>query len=284
MKANLIAVDMGTTNTDLVWLDDAGCHMHKFEKPHPMAEGQIRQAIDFLGERINKDITIGVTGGHYRTLPEILDGYRLWKVDEMVALGVGGLQAAGLEAGLVVSAGTGTAMVAVQDGQAHHVTGSAVGGGTLLGLSNLVLGTTNIDEINQLALSGDANAVDIMISEAIGGEIGKLPINANAVNFGKLIERKDFHRADLAAGLCRLVAQVIAVIAINASDAAGLKEIVLIGHTMDLSAIQNEIKMVGAFYKRNFFMPDHPGFATAKGVIHVMKNEMARGDLRLIDS
>jgi type II pantothenate kinase len=109
------------------------------------------------------------------------------------------------------------------------VTGSAVGGGTLLGLSKLILGTGNADEIDRLALSGDANAVDIMMDEAVGGEVGKLPANANAVNLGKLIDAGEFSREDIAAGLVRLVAQVIAVIAINAADAAGLEDIILSG-------------------------------------------------------
>ncbi len=284
MKANYIAVDMGTTNIDLVWQDNSGFHLRKLEKIYPLAVDQIRQALDVVGDALYQKSVIGVTGGHYRALPGVLDGYPLNKVDEMCALGLGGLAAAGLEAGLVVSAGTGTAMVAAHGDSAQHVTGSAVGGGTLIGLSNLILGTSDVDAINRLALSGDANKVDIMISEAVGGEIGKLPENANAVNLGKLIQGKDFDREDLAAGLVRLVAQVIAVIAINAADAAGLSDIILIGHTMDLTAIQKEISLVGEFYKRNFIMPVDPGFVTARGVIDVIKRETADGKLNLIDS
>ena len=273
MTATRLAVDMGMSNIDLVWEDPTGMHMHMLENCYEKLEDQVWQALQIVGEALSPDTLIGVTGGHYRDLPEELEGYRLHKVDEMYALGWGGLAAADVEAGLVVSAGTGTAMVAARTDQVTHVTGSAVGGGTLLGLSNLILGTADVNEVDRLAMAGDASAVDVMLREAVGGEVGRLPAYANAVNLGKVIARKDFKREDLAAGLVRLVAQVIAVIAINAAEAAGLGEIILIGHTMDLRSVQKEIALVGEFYQRTFTMPENPGFATAMGVLTALKKE-----------
>lgn len=275
MDATLIAVDMGMSNIDLVWEDTRGMHMHKIENEYQAVIDQVRQALAVVGDVLSPDVEIGVTGGLYRDLPEVLDGYPLHKVDEMCALGWGGLAAAGVADGLVVSAGTGTAMVAARGDQVAHVTGSAVGGGTLQGLARLILGTADVAEIDRLALAGDASAVDIMLSEAVGGQVGRLPADANAVNLGKLIEGGDFSCEDLAAGLVRLVAQVIAVIAINAADAAGLAQIILIGHTMDLASVRREIVLVGEFYQRAFIMPENPGFATAMGVLEGMK----KGDL-----
>ena len=271
MEAKTIAVDIGLSNIDLVWDGPDGLQMTKLENEAASAADQVRQALAVVGSALTHNSQIGVTGGRYRDLPETIDGYTLHKVDEMHALGWGGLAAANVPAGLVVSAGTGTAMVAARGNEVAHVTGSAVGGGTLLGLSKLILGTADVEEIDRLALDGDAGAVDIMLSEAVGGEVGRLPANANAVNLGKLIEGSHFQREDLAAGLVRLVAQVIAVIAINASDAAGLEEIILIGHTMDLGSVQKEIALVGEFYQRAFLMPENPGFATAMGVLAGMR-------------
>lgn len=274
MEAMTVAVDIGMSNIDLVWDGPDGLHMRKLENQFDTPADQVRQALDIVGSALTRSTLIGVTGGHYRDLPEMLDGYALHKVDEICALGWGGLAAANVNAGLVVSAGTGTAMVAARGDEVAHVTGSAVGGGTLLGLAKLILGTAEVAEIDRLALDGDAAVVDIMLSEAVGGEVGRLPANANAVNLGKLIDGGDFRREDLAAGLVRLVAQVIAVIAINAADAAGLEEIILIGHTMDLSSVQREINLVGDFYRRTFIMPDNPGFATAMGVLAALKKKM----------
>ncbi|MBW6466307.1 MAG: hypothetical protein K0B06_07390 [Brevefilum sp.] len=271
MDTTRIAVDMGLSNIDLVWEDARGLHRVKLENQYQGVIDQVRQALVVVGGDLGPDVQIGVTGGLYRDLPEVLDGHRLHQVDEMCALGWGGLAAAGAAEGLVVSAGTGTAMVAARGDEVSHVTGSAVGGGTLQGLSRLILGTADVREIDRLALAGDASAVDIMLSEAVGGEVGRLPADANAVNLGKLIEGGEFRREDLAAGLVRLVAQVIAVIAINAADAAGLDEIILIGHTLDLASVKREITLVGGFYQRAFIMPENPGFVTAMGVLAAIK-------------
>jgi type II pantothenate kinase len=162
-------------------------------------------------------------------------------------------------------------MVAAEDGEAEHVTGSAVGGGTLLGLSKIILGTDDVEEIDRLALAGDASVVDIMLSEAVGGEVGKLPATANAVNLGKLDRENGFSRENLAAGLVRLVAQVIAVIAINAANAVGMEDIILVGHLMDLESIRKEVALVGEFYDRYFIVPENPGFGTVMGVLEVLK-------------
>jgi type II pantothenate kinase len=162
-------------------------------------------------------------------------------------------------------------MVAASPDGIEHVTGSAVGGGTLLGLSKLILGTDDVLEIDTLALAGDASAVDIMLTEAVGGEVGRLPANANAVNLGKLDREDGFSRQNLAAGLARLVAQVIAVIAINAAGASNMDNIIMVGHLMDLKSIQKEVRLVGEFYKRSFVIPENPGFGTVMGVMVALR-------------
>jgi len=270
MKETNLAVDIGMTNIDIILETGDELIMEMLSNQHQHAVDQLNQAINEVKASLTPGMTIGVTGGRYRDLPEQVLGYQIKKVDEIQALGLGGLALSGLESGLVVSAGTGVAMVSARGKEINHVTGSAVGGGTLLGLSKLILGTTDVMEIDALALTGDASAVDIMLSEAVGGEVGLLPSNANAVNLGKLDQENDFERENIAAGLVRLVAQVIAVIAINAANAAGQDAIILVGHLMDLESICREIDLVGEFYQREFVVPENPGFGTAMGVLQVL--------------
>lgn len=265
------AVDIGMTNIDIVVESENGIQTAMLRNEHRHAADQFRQALDFMRGQLTPGMTIGVTGGRYRHLPNALDGFRIQKVDELRALGLGGLTLSGLDAGLVVSAGTGVAMVAATKAEVSHVTGSAVGGGTLLGLSSLILGTNDVDEIDQLAMAGDASAVDIMLNEAVGGEVGRLPASANAVNLGKLDRENDFSRENLAAGLVRLVAQVISVIAINAADASDLESIIMVGHLMDLQSIRKEVDLVGEFYQKKFIVPENPGYGTVRGVLEVLK-------------
>jgi type II pantothenate kinase len=267
------AVDIGMTNIDLILETAEGLTRRMITNQRQQAVDQVRQAIAAVKKKLDHGMTIGVTGGRYRDLPDEIDGFRIQKVDEMQALGLGGLALAQIESGLVVSAGTGAAMVAARPSGVAHVTGSAVGGGTLLGLSKLILKTDDVDEIDRLALNGDASAVDIMLSEAVGGEVGRLPANANAVNLGKLDWKNGFSRENLAAGLVRLVAQVISVIAINAADAADLESIVMVGHLMDLQSIRREVDLVGEFYQKAFIVPENPGYGTVQGVLEVLKWE-----------
>jgi type II pantothenate kinase len=271
MTIKHVAIDIGMTNIDLIAAGSDSLLMWMLVNKVGDAPEQVRQALKVVTEDLTPGMRIGVTGGRYRDLPDRLDGFEVYKVDEMQALGLGGLALAGKSSGLVVSAGTGTAMVAARGTNVHHVTGSAVGGGTLLGLSKLLLDTDDALEIDRLALAGDASAVDIMLDEAVGGKVGRLPKNANAVNLGKMNRMPDFSREDLAAGLVRLVAQVIAVIAINASAAEKLKDIILVGHLMDLMTVRNEIDLVGEFYHRAFTIPENPGFGTVMGVLEVMR-------------
>jgi type II pantothenate kinase len=141
----------------------------------------------------------------------------------------------------------------------------------LIGLAKLLLDTTDANIIDQMAIIGDAAKVDVMLNEAVGGEVGRLPANANAVNLGKLAYENEYSQADLAAGLVRLVAQVIAVIAINAAGAANLDHVIMAGHMMDMASFCREINLVGEFYKHSFIIPDAPGTATAIGVLNFLK-------------
>ncbi len=272
MAGTHIAIDIGMTNIDVVIEDDNSLRMQMLSNQHGQPADQVRQALSASGHKLSHGNTIGVTGGRYRDLPEVVDGHPIHKVEEMLAVGLGGLSLARLDAGLVVSAGTGTAMVATRRGDVQHVTGSAVGGGTLLGLSKLILDTDDVHEIERMALAGDAAAVDIMLTEAVGGKIGRLPAEANAVNLGKLTGAGKYTREDLAAGLVRLVAQVIAVIAINAANAEKLDKIIMVGHLMDLESIRNEVNLVGKFYECQITIPENPGFGTAMGVLEKLKN------------
>jgi type II pantothenate kinase len=150
----------------------------------------------------------------------------------------------------------------------RQVTGSAVGGGTLQGFGELLLGTRDAVNIDRLAASGDANKVDLTLREAIGGTVGGLPVDANAVNFGKQADLlASATRADIAAGLVRLVAQVIAVIAINAAGAAGIDDIVFTGHLIDLPQVRRELHTTAGYYNQQFILPDNPGTGTVQGAL-----------------
>ncbi len=261
------AVDLGITNIDTIVRRDGALEHTRIPAGHlpvlMQLQSTLKQLEEAAGARFDR---VAITGGKYRSLPERLGPVELVKVSEVTAIGRGGLHLSGLEKALVVSAGSGTAMVAARGSEFSHVTGSAVGGGTLQGLARLLLGTTQPQEIDRLALLGDANRADLTLVEAVGGAVGRLPVNANAVNFGRLAgEAVDLSREDRAAGLVRLIGQVIAVIAINAARAEGLEVVVVTGHLVDLPSVCNVMNEVAGYYNATIHIPSQPGSATALG-------------------
>ena len=264
--------DLGISNIDILLRREGGLeHTRLANTTRPILE-----QFEALLERFGPLERVAVTGGQYRLLSDQVGGTRLVKISEVNAIGRGGLYLAGVDEALVVSGGSGTAMVAARGRTAAHVTGSAVGGGTLQGLGRLLLGETDSLEIDRLALQGDANHVDLTLIEAVGAAVGRLPVNANAVNFGRLAQGGVLGKSlpaprDVAAGLVRLVGQVIAVIAINAARAEGLENIVVTGHLVDLLSVRKVLDEVAGFYGAKITIPPNPGMGTAVGALVSME-------------
>jgi type II pantothenate kinase len=275
------AIDFGLTNIDAVLRDQDGkLHTFVLHSNYQPVTTQLEAVLALFGHPLANFEWIAVTGGQFRQLPPTLGPVRLVAVNEVPAIGRGGLHLAGLDkrqdkgrgklkrGALVVSAGSGTAMVAAHGNQTHHVTGSAVGGGTLQGLGRLLLGTADALVIDQLAQQGNANAADLTLAEAIGSTVGHLPPDANAVNFGRLARQVvDLSPEDLAAAIVRLVGQVIAVIAINAARAEKLDTVVVLGHLADLPSLCQVLHTTAGYYQASITVPDQPGFGTAIGAL-----------------
>ena len=273
----ILGLDFGMTNLDGVLLEHNVLQRGWRMDCTGASLDSTRAALGEGGVQLESLKAIGTTGGRHRELPNLFKGIPVVKVGEADAVGRGGLHMAGLSEALVVSAGTGTAMIAARGKTCQHVTGSAVGGGTLLGLAKLCLGTADPLEIAALAALGNPAEVDGTLADVIGGGIGSLPADATAVNLGRIVKLSSApSREDLAAGLVTLVSQVIAVIALNAAKANGLEQIVIVGHLPDLIPIQTAIHRVWGFYgvSTPAIIPTDRGYATALGAALVAQDSL----------
>ncbi len=268
------AIDLGITNIHVIVRQEGTlAYTRLLTTQRPVLE-QVEGILTTLLKTGAPLERVAVTGGQYRTLPPRLDEIDLVKVNEVTAIGRGGLTLGGLDQALVASAGSGTAMVAARRTAITHVTGSAVGGGTMQGLGRLLLGTADPLEIDRLALQGDANQADLTLVETVGGAVGRLPVDANAVNFGRLASKAmDLSKPDVAAALVRLVGQVIAVIAINAAHAEGLETVVVTGHLVDPLAVRKVLNEVAGYYEADIRVPPQPGSGTALGALLCLEDE-----------
>jgi type II pantothenate kinase len=276
--ANLqAAIDFGISNTDAVAFVDGEWHRWTQSYRHEPDGEFVRNLLETRSIELSALPWLAVTGGRHRLLPPQIDGCRVVGVGELTAIGRGGQGLAGIQAIdseppiLVVSAGSGTAMVAARGKQYTHVTGTAVGGGTMLGLARLLLGTVDPVQIDQLAQQGNASGVDLSLADVITGPIGTLPANATAVNFGRLGRfAMEASQPDLAAGLVTMVGQVIGLLAIQAARAQQIEQIVVIGHLTDMVSIRRVLSAVSHYYSTPIELPSDAGYATAFGaLLHV---------------
>ncbi|MEQ1690391.1 MAG: Fumble domain-containing protein [Gemmatimonas sp.] len=274
MNRPVVAIDFGASNTDVVVRDAALMRRWNVPSQGQPDEARVREVLA-LGALTPSDVDwIAVTGGNRERIPETIDGRPVRRIDEVRSIGTGGLALAGVARAIVTSAGSGTAVIEAGPEGSRHVTGTGVGGGTLVGLGRMLLNITDPHVLDELARSGSPTGLNLTIGEVLGGAIGTLPPDTTAVNFGRVARQPiDATPADTAAALVNMVGQVIAIIAINAARATKCDDIVIVGHLSDLPSIRETFRRVGQFYSATLRVPEFGGYATATGALLVAAGE-----------
>lgn len=278
--AGLVAsVDFGASNTDVVIHDGRVPRHWRLPSEGQPSDARIREVLAH-GHVSPRDLAwIAVTGGNRSQLSDALvDGDHtaaVHKVDEVQAIGRGGLALSKLDRAVVTSAGSGTAVVAATLEGSRHVSGTGVGGGTLVGLSRLLIGIVDPPEIDALAQRGRDTVHNLTIGEILGTNIGSLPADTTAVNFGRAARHAvDATPEDTAAALVNMVGQVIGVVAINAARAQQMEHAVIVGHLTDLPSVRRTLEIVGQFYRASIIIPEQGGMATALGALLVTEQAL----------
>lgn len=188
---------------------------------------------------------------------------------EFTCVGKGGLYLSGLSEAIVISMGTGTALVhAKKDGDVvstNYLGGTGVGGGTLIGLSKKLIGIENIEHIVEAAKTGNLDNIDLRISD-IAKKTSRhmeLPNDMTAANFGKVSDIAT--TGDLALGVINMVFETVGMIGMFASRNAGTKNIVLTGNMTSLPQAKGIFENLNALFDLNFIIPENAVFATAHG-------------------
>lgn len=237
--------------------------------------GDARPAEALVGELSPR--RIGLTGGGATELARRL-GADAVRVNEFAAWGAGA--AAMLEAQrgsaprpfLLVSLGTGTSVMLADGMSVSRVGGTALGGGTVMGLGALLLGRRSFDELSGLAARGDRRNIDMLVSDIYrAGEIA-LTGDLTAANFGKP-KLQDGDRPapeDLAAAIMGLVGENVALICGGLAAPHGLRHVVFGGSTLrenpTLRGVLAEI--TGAFGREAVFL-ERGEYAGAVGALEL---------------
>lgn len=210
-----------------------------------------------------------VTGAGSSYIKGSLYGLPCVHESEFSCVGKGGLYLSGLSEAIVISMGTGTALVhAKKEGdlvKTDYLGGTGVGGGTLIGLSKKLIGIENIEHIIEVAETGNLDNIDLRISD-IAKKTSRhmeLPNDMTAANFGKVSDIAT--TGDLALGVINMVFETIGMIGMFASRNAGTKNIVLTGNMTSLPQAKTIFSNLNELFDLNFIIPENAVFATAHG-------------------
>ncbi len=194
-------------------------------------------------------------------------GLNCTKVSEFASVGLGGLYLSGLDEAIVVSMGTGTAIIKAKKNKegasVKYLGGTGVGGGTLVGLSKRMIGVDNVEHIEQLALEGELSNVDLRIKDISADNNFQINEDITASNFGKLSDLATHN--DIALGIANMVAETIAMLAVFAARSYGIKNVVLTGNLTTLKSITRTFVGLEEKFGVNFIIPEEAQFATVIG-------------------
>ena len=211
---------------------------------------------------------IMITGVGASFVKSALYGLNCKTLSEFECVGRGGLYLSGLDEAIVVSMGTGTALIhAKRNGdktEVNYLGGTGVGGGTLIGLSKKLLEMDTVEHIEKLCEGGDLSKIDLRIGDIANKEVyPDLNTELTAANFGNLSDLAT--KADLALGVVNMVAETIAMVSMFAAKSRGVKDIVLTGNLATLSPMCEIFASLRKSFSVHFTIPQNAQFATVIG-------------------
>lgn len=271
----VIGIDIGGSSTKIVGFTSVGKEWELIEPEIIRANDPVTATYGAFGKftdennlaisDISKIMMTGVGASHVKNS---LYGLKCQRVAEFDSIGRGGTYLSGLPTGLVVSMGTGTAMVhAREDGRMKYLGGTGVGGGTLAGLSKLLLNAESMEHIEKFAEAGSLDNIDLRIKDmTASNSLDQLEADLTAANFGKLSDIAG--KEDLALGIMNLVFETVGMVSIFAARSVGTQNIILTGNITRLAHCKrkfDEFSHLEVGRGLNFLIPERSSFATAIG-------------------
>jgi len=254
----IIGMDRGASFTDFAIIE-SGCLKTSFS-----LENRSWETISTSYARLSAEYETDhiVFSGCATGMPDAMQK-RVNIIAEIDAIGFGGASLADSRNCVVVSIGTGTAIVHFTRNRTQHAGGSGVGGGTIKGLGSLICGLEDPVQIDALAMKGRASNLNLTISDLGYEEISFLGADMTASNFAAV---KSKTPEDLAAGILCLVGETVGIISsICARELNCRENIVVVGKVAGSTYIRQVLNKVGELYQTKFHYPENPGFATVYG-------------------
>ena len=258
LNAPIIGIDRGASFTDFAVVDADGL------REIFSLENRAWESISAAYERlITKYQTRHIVfSGSATGMPMAMKN-TITIIAEIDAIGFGGAALADCSECVVVSMGTGSAIVHFANNSTEHLGGSGVGGGTIKGLSALICGLDDPSQIEALALKGNASELNLTISDLGYEQISFLGADMTASNFADLKSKKI---EDQTAAILDLVGETVGIIASICARSVNCRDhIVMVGKVAENRFIRQVLNLVGKLYQTTFIFPENPGYATVYG-------------------
>ena len=211
----VIGIDVGISTTKIVGLSDR----QVISPIRITAADPVTSLYGAFGKYLHdNNISLGdveqvmVTGVGSSYINEPVYGLPTGKTDEFIADGLGARFESGVDKAIVVSMGTGTSFVQCEGDNIQHIGGIGIGGGTLQGLSRVMLNTRDPQQIRSLAAQGDIHHINLSIGDISSQPLPGLPMDATASLFSKA--QYNAPKEDIALGIITMVLQTIGSAAI----------------------------------------------------------------------
>jgi type II pantothenate kinase len=269
----IIGIDIGSTTTKAVSLefgrieDEPG---QIIKKVKTKAADVITSATGALGKMIvENDIKIGdierimITGAGASKLNTDLFGIPTEKVDEIRAIGIGGMFLSGKDDIIIANIGTGTVIIDARPDAIFHLGGSGIGGGTILGLAKKLLSMSDFNSIMELAERGNLNQVDLLMEDIMDMNLSFLNPETTASNFGKMLDTA--RNEDIAVGILNMVYQVIGMLSVFAAKIKNTDRIIVTGNGSGNPIGKKVLQVVTGLYSVHFEYPPDAEYTTAIG-------------------
>ncbi|MGM0844665.1 MAG: type II pantothenate kinase [Bacillota bacterium] len=163
---------------------------------------------------------------------------------------------------ILVNIGTGTSLFYIDPEKRTHrrLTGTGMGGGTIMGLGKLLAGPHTFPEIIQIAQSGNRERVDLLVKDLYENDKPPIPGHLTAANFGGNFSGEETP-ADAVRSLINMVAENIILLSSREAETGETNTIVFAGGALkgnsllrkDLEQFQDILEYNPVFLKDGAF-------------------------------
>lgn len=235
----IVGIDAGGTLIKVAYTKNGMPHFYKY----PIAEiGQVADWVNGLA-----DAEICITGGKSGVLLSLLDKEAKEMVEfEATHLGVQFLlkrMDRSDSSYLLTNVGTGTSIHCIENNRQERIGGTGIGGGTLVGLSRLLTGVADYDEMVSLARLGSRERIDLKVKHIYEGKTPPISGELTASNFGnKIFEIADeLTTEELLAAVIGLVGETVSTISVQAAKHCQSSTIIYIGSSFFQNPLLKEV-------------------------------------------